>query len=356
MASGRVRSAFPRYVPDATPVQCKVLADHVVDLREALLASLESLGLTRGRPEISALRALQVQLMSADIALEDLNASSLRGYGVLSREAIDALERVATGLRGQLQRISAFLSEAPDRHLQARLERLATTTDEVHLLRELERVITAHGLVELRPALGMLVERMESRRFEVAVFGRVSCGKSSLLNHILRRDVLPVGVTPITAIPTRVSFGKEEQVIVEFAERKPEVLPLSRLGEVATEQQNPGNRKHVTHIRVSVPEPRLESGVTFVDTPGLGSLATAGAEETLAYLPRCDLGIVLVDAVSSLGPQDLAIVRALYQAGATAAVLLSKADLSRCRSGIRLPPTSRTCSRPSAASTCRCRQ
>lgn len=63
-----------------------------------------------------------------------------------------------------------------------------------------------------------------------------------------------------------------------------------------------------------------------MDTPGLGSLAVAGAEETVAYLPRCDLGIVLVDASSGLTQDDLVVVQALYQAGATASVLISKVD------------------------------
>ena len=327
MTSSRSTTAFPRYAPDIKPVQRKVLVDHFARLREALLTALSDLGLVAGTAEISTLHALRAQIMAADIALEDTSAESMRGYGPLSAEVGAAVTRVVVELRGQFERMRAFLDEAPDQSLQARLERLAATTDEARLLRELARVITAHGLLELRPALAMLVERMETRRFEVAVFGRVSSGKSSLLNRILRRAVLPVGVTPITAIPTRVSFGSQERVLVNFAEQGPEVMPLSRLAEVATEQQNPGNRKHVTHIKVEVPEPRLESGVTFVDTPGLGSLATAGAEETLAYLPRCDLGIVLVDAASSLDPQDLVVVRALYQAGATAAILLSKADL-----------------------------
>jgi len=53
----------------------------------------------------------------------------------------------------------------------------------------------------------------------------------------------------------------------------------------------------------------------------------AGAEETIAYLPRCDLGIVLVDAASTLTHEDLVVVEALYRSGATAMVLLSKADL-----------------------------
>ncbi len=66
-----------------------------------------------------------------------------------------------------------------------------------------------------------------------------------------------------------------------------------------------------------------------MDTPGLGSLATSGAEETVAYLPRCDLGLVLVDAASTLTHEDLATVQALCQSGARAMVLGSKADLLR---------------------------
>jgi len=327
MASSRSRTAFPRYVLDTAPVQRKVLVDYFARFREALLAALPDLALVPGTPEVSTLHALRVQIIAADIALEDTSASSMRGYGPLSAEATAALERVVAELRGQLQRIGAFLEEPPDRDLQARLERLAATTDEARLVSELERVITAHGLVELRPALAVLVERMESRRFEVGVFGRVSSGKSSLLNHVLRHQALPVGVTPITAVPTRVRFGADALARVSFADHRVEVIPLSRIAEFATEQQNPGNRKHVTYIAVELPEPRLESGVVFVDTPGLGSLATAGAEETMAYLPRCDLGIVLVDASSGPSPHDLTIVRALYQSGATAAVLVSKADL-----------------------------
>ncbi len=326
MAAARSRSAFPKYVPDATPVQRKVLSDHISRFRDTLLAALPTLDLVPGKPEISMLRALHVQLITAEIALEELTGSAMRGYGPLSAASADTLDGVAAQLRGRLQAIARFLDESPDQDLHARTARLSATTDEVRLLRELERVVTAEGLVELRPALKMVIEHMESRRFEIAVFGRVSAGKSSLLNHLLRYDALPVGVTPITAVPIRVMFGREERVIVNFAEREPMVGPLSGLADVATEQRNPGNRAHVTQVTVELPAPRLASGVTFVDTPGLGSLAV-GAEESLAYLPRCDLGLVLVDAASSPGPDELTVVRALYQAGATAAVLLSKADL-----------------------------
>jgi hypothetical protein len=54
---------------------------------------------------------------------------------------------------------------------------------------------------------------------------------------------------------------------------------------------------------------------------------TFQSAESLAYLPRCDLGIILVDASSTLIPEDIAIANALYQAGADVMVLLSKADM-----------------------------
>ena len=97
--------------------------------------------------------------------------------------------------------------------------------------------------------------------------------------------------------------------------------------EYASEEKNPGNYKHVTGIVVAVPSPRLGEGVVLVDTPGIGSLATSGSAETFAYLPRCDLSVVLIDAGSNLNDDDLSLLRTLYEAGIPAQVLLSKADL-----------------------------
>ncbi|MGA7766645.1 MAG: dynamin family protein [Candidatus Sulfotelmatobacter sp.] len=212
-------------------------------------------------------------------------------------------------------------------NLQQRLEKLEETGDEVLLLKKLESIITERGLVEFRSTLSMILDRLEDNSFEIAIFGRVSSGKSSLLNAILETDVLPVGVTPITAVPTRLAYGEAAAVNVWFANRSPERYEISRLSEFVSEELNPGNEKHVTRIVVQLPSLRLRGGITFVDTPGLGSLATRGAAETLAYLPRCDLGVVLIDAGSTLTPDDLQTIQILYDAAIPATVLLSKADL-----------------------------
>jgi GTP-binding protein EngB required for normal cell division len=162
---------------------------------------------------------------------------------------------------------------------------------------------------------------------EIAFFGRVSSGKSSLLNCFLGQPVLPVGVTPVTAVPVRMGHGEEPGAVVHFAGTAPRRVALPALADYASEEGNPGNEKLVTRVEVSLPSPRLAPGVALVDTPGLGSLATGGAAATLAYLPRCDVGVVLVDAGGSITPDEVGTIESVLAAGARALVLVSKADL-----------------------------
>lgn len=129
---------------------------------------------------------------------------------------------------------------------------------------------------------------------------------------------------PITTVPARIVHSSALRLTVSCADRKPERIEISRLPEFVSEEFNPGNGKRVTRIVVELPSSRLRDGITPVDTPGLGSLATAGAAETLAYLPRCDLGVVLIDAGSTLTTEDLATLRNLYEAAIPARVLSPK--------------------------------
>jgi GTP-binding protein EngB required for normal cell division len=327
MADAGSLSPFRRHSDDTTPIQRKVTHDYILRVREAMRRVMEELNIPPPEPHSGAVWAAAINLMYCSISLNELTPERMRAYGPLSPEAADRLDRIRAELDGLVAKLRGYLGKGAGGDLQQRLQQLGKTSDEIRLLSEIERVVTAHGLVEFRGTLGMLLDRMESAAFEVGVFGRVSSGKSSLLNYILQADVLPTGVTPVTAIPTRISHGPIPQAGIEFAEAQPQIISLSELPEFATEQKNPENKKHVTRIFLKLPSDRLAEGVTFVDTPGLGSLAVAGAQETIAYLPRCDLGIVLIDASAGPTEDDLVVVQALYQAGASAMILISKADL-----------------------------
>ena len=330
------KAAFPKYVPDMSPAQRRTIEDYIARIRAQLARILEGQGIAQGEPRIPAARAVRAALGSIEIAVEELKPKYMRGYGEVPAGVALELNGIVGELEGLVSRVVRFLGEAPGSDLRARLERLEHTGDEMALLACLEGAVARHGLVEFRATIAGILDRLEDHSFEIAVFGRVSSGKSSLLDAILETTILPVGITPITAVPTRVAFGPAPRVRVRFAERREETCEVSRLAEFATEQQNPGNRKNVARILVELASPRLESGVSFMDTPGLGSLATAGAAETIAYLPKCDLGVVLIDSGSTLTPDDLRTIAALLEAAVPVEVLLSKSDLLAAEDSARM--------------------
>jgi GTP-binding protein EngB required for normal cell division len=321
------KSPFPRWSDDTSPVQRKVTKDYIARLRAQLVRVLEGQDIVHPSPTISSIHATRVILNFVDIAAEELKPKYMRGYGELSESTMPELNGIANEIQSMVKKLNIYLAQDLGQDLQGRLERLERTGDEIAVLKIIERIVMDHGLVEFRSALSIILDRLEENRFEIAFFGRVSAGKSSLLNHILGSEILPVGVNPITAIPTRIIYGSTPKAVIHFADRESKVVEIGALAEFATEQQNPANAKHVMRIRVEIPSSRLGNGIAFVDTPGLGSLASTGAAETLAYLPRCDLGVVLIDAGSTLTEEDLSTIRALYEASTPAQVLLSKADL-----------------------------
>ena len=321
------KAAFPRFVPDVTPAQSRTVEDHIARLRAQLARALDGQGIARERPSIPASRAIHVALGAIDIAVEELKPHYMRGYGDVPEAAATELNGIVGELRSLVSKLDRYLAGGDGQDLKARLSRLEQSSNDLQLLSRIEQVVANRGLVEFRAPIASILDRAEDKTFEIAVFGRVSSGKSSLLNAILEAEVLPVGVTPITAVPTRIAHGEKPSMRVSFAEAPAKITEISALAEFATEQRNPGNAKRVTRIVVVLPASRLRGGVAFMDTPGLGSLAKNGAAETLAYLPKCDLGVVLVDAGSTLISEDLQIVLKLQEAAIPVNVLLSKADL-----------------------------
>ena len=321
------RAAFPNYAADLPPAQRKTIEDYIARVRARLIRVLEGQDIVVSPPAIPVSRAVRGRLYSIDIAAEELKPKYMRGYGEVSPATATELNGIAGELQGLVARLDQYLAGGAGQDFKERLQRLEGAGNDLGLLSRIERIVTERGLVEFRGTLASILDRAEDRSFEIAVFGRVSSGKSSLLNAALDTDVLPVGVTPVTAVPTRITHGEKSSLTVTFTDAPVKIFEIQQLGEFATEQQNPGNAKHVTRITVTIPASRLDDGVSFVDTPGLGSLATSGAAETLAYLPKCDLGVVLIDAGSTLTDGDVRVILALQEAAIPAHALLSKADL-----------------------------
>ena len=321
------QSPFPRYLVDINPAQIRVVEDHIRRLRSQLVRTVAWQQMKPEPPDIPATRAILAHLTFVDIAIEELKPSYMRGSGAVPEDAVGELNGVVHELRSLVGGMEHYLKQELSTNLEKRLEHLEQTGPDVLLLRLLEQITTRNGLVEFRPRIDALASRLEDDSFEVALFGRVSSGKSSLLNALLGTNVLPVGVNPITAVPTKLRYGTSLKAAVAYGDGRSELVSVEELSRLVTEQGNPGNLANIIRAIVEVPSPRLQQGILLVDTPGLGSLARRGAAETLAYLPSADLALLLIDAGATLNEEDLGTLRLLYEAGIPALVLLSKADL-----------------------------
>jgi GTP-binding protein EngB required for normal cell division len=323
------KKAFPKYVNDVSPAQRRLIEDYIARMRAQLVRVLRGQQIEPPKGDIPVSRSLHTSATFIDIDVEELKPKYMRGYGTVPEAVATDLNGIVGELQGLVDRLYELVQQGAGEDLRERLKKLEQEGGDLEALNALEKIISKYGLVEFRSPVSIILDRLEDKSFEIAIFGRVSSGKSSLLNGILLADVLPVGVTPITAVPTRIAFGEQQGVVVWFAEKPAQRFDLAQLPHFVSEQLNPGNARHVSRILVQLHSQHLRDGIVFVDTPGLGSLATAGAAETLAYLPRCDLGVVLIDAASSITPDDIQTIQALYQAGTPANVLVSKADLLR---------------------------
>ncbi len=161
-------------------------------------------------------------------------------------------------------------------------------------VRALRELLKRRGSeTRLRQCEDLMVKLAEDR-FTLAVLGQFKRGKSSLMNALIGRALLPVGVLPLTSAITLLRFGSKERLLVTREDVKlsfPEEYPVERLAEFVTEKENPGNRKRLKCACIELPSPFLRRGLEFVDTPGVGSAIEANTDTTLRFLPDCDAAL-----------------------------------------------------------------
>jgi len=140
-----------------------------------------------------------------------------------------------------------------------------------------------------------LREKLAAGQLHLAVVGQMKRGKSSLINALLRANVLPTGVLPVTAIITEIRYGEiPGAAIIYTTGGLREQVAISSLADYISEARNPGNKKQVASVEVTYPSPFLKDGIILIDTPGIGSTHRHNTETTEHYLEQIDAGILVL--------------------------------------------------------------
>jgi GTPase Era involved in 16S rRNA processing len=168
---------------------------------------------------------------------------------------------------------------------------------------------------------------VESPFIDVAILGQFKAGKSSFINSLIGKDVLPVGVIPVTTVITRLRYGAKEKAIVTYFDDKTSEIELGELEEYISELKNQANKKNVEVVDIELPSLEPYKGLRFVDTPGLGSVFRYNTEMSEDWLPEVGCAIVTISSDRPLSENDLDLIRELMDYTPRVVLLLSKADL-----------------------------
>lgn len=139
----------------------------------------------------------------------------------------------------------------------------------------------------------------------VAVVGEFKQGKSTLVNALVGTDVCPVDADLVTALPTVLRHGPSPtahlQIPREDGTLEAVAIPPAELtGYITGTAPDDAGRPAPRAVEVRLDRRLLGTGLTVIDTPGVGGLDSAQGNLTLAALPPTGAALFVTDAAQEL--------------------------------------------------------
>ncbi len=162
---------------------------------------------------------------------------------------------------------------------------------------------------------------------DIVILGRFKAGKSSFLNSVLNKNLLPTGVLPVTAIITGVSYGEKEKVVVTSVNGKNFEIPPEDIPLYVTEKNNPENKKGVLSVDIYTGAMKSLKNIRFVDTPGLGSAFEHNSKVTEKWYNKIGAALVVINSTQACSEDDKDLLNAALEHSPVVNIILSKTDL-----------------------------
>ena len=132
---------------------------------------------------------------------------------------------------------------------------------------------------------------------EVAITGQFSSGKSTFLNALLSRNILPTGITPVTSKVNFINYGEEYKLKITYYSGAQEYAPIEAIADFTDQRQN--EMKDIKYLTLYAPMDILKD-ISFVDTPGLNSQSQSDTDTTRKVL-RDVGGIIWLTLIDNAG-------------------------------------------------------
>ncbi|MBK1987638.1 dynamin family protein [Sphaerospermopsis aphanizomenoides BCCUSP55] len=157
-----------------------------------------------------------------------------------------------------------------------------------------------------------LVTLLHLPGFRVAVVGEFNRGKSTLVNRLLHRSVVPVGIIPTTAVLTSITPGNRDEMQVYFSQQRSQIRPLepSSWKDLLATNEKKQEREVFAGVQITINEPWLQKlDIELIDTPGTSDLNASRTSLVFNVLDRCDAVVMVVSAIAPFSLTEVAFLK-----------------------------------------------
>lgn len=159
------------------------------------------------------------------------------------------------------------------------------------------------------------IQHMNNNEYPIAVLANWNNGKSTFLNALIGEDILPMKNKSYTSEITRIRFGLEPKLIIEYMSGDIEDIPItgsltsSFLVDYVTTDGSSLKDKDIQQIIIEYPLDICEEGIVLIDTPGVNSINDTHDKVTYNVIPNAKAIIMLVKIDSAGGKDDVEFLK-----------------------------------------------
>jgi GTP-binding protein EngB required for normal cell division len=187
-----------------------------------------------------------------------------------------------------------------------RRQTIAVLDDLIARAREFE-------LADPPPALEWHRRKLRENAYKVLVVGEAKRGKSTFVNALIGRDLLPTDVDVATSQVYNVRPSAREAYRVRYEDGSAWEITSDELPRYGSQMMYdagvvPASEEIIRWIEVDVPIRFLPEGVSMLDTPGLGALYAGHARITHRFVPEADAVIFVLESGQPMVDEDLKFI------------------------------------------------
>src|SRR5215211_8356160 len=168
----------------------------------------------------------------------------------------------------------------------------------------LDELISRAGEFELAdppPALDLCRRKLRENAYEVLVVGEAKRGKSTFVNALIGRDILPTDVEVSTSQVFNIRPSEKEAYRLRFEDGSAQEVSREDIKLYGSQVKAeagvvPTLDQIIRWIEADVPIRFLPAGVSILDTPGLGALYAGHAQITHRLVPEADAVIFVLES------------------------------------------------------------